>query len=133
MGEVYRARAVRLHRDVAVKVLPAPVVSDSERRARFQREAQVLAALNHANIAQIYGAEEFGGIGSAEDGPAGKVSSDIGGADVPADHLTVGGGAGGNGGGKDAVVGGAIAMEAVVEHGDFDLGIEHPEGLQAGL
>jgi serine/threonine protein kinase len=58
MGEVYRARDSKLKRDVALKVLPAAFASDPERMARFQREAEVLAALNHPNIAQIYGVEE---------------------------------------------------------------------------
>ena len=54
MGEVYRARDSRLNRDVAIKVLSAAFVSDANRMARFEREAQVLAALNHPNIATIY-------------------------------------------------------------------------------
>jgi eukaryotic-like serine/threonine-protein kinase len=58
MGEVYRARDTKLGRDVALKVLPAQLASDSDRIARFQREAQVLAALNHPHIAAIYGFEE---------------------------------------------------------------------------
>jgi Tol biopolymer transport system component len=58
MGEVYRARDTKLNRDVAIKVLPKAFAQDAERMARFQREAQVLAALNHPNIAQIYGMEE---------------------------------------------------------------------------
>jgi serine/threonine protein kinase len=58
MGEVYRARDSKLGRDVALKILPTAFVTDPERLARFQREAQVLAALNHTNIAQIYGLEE---------------------------------------------------------------------------
>jgi len=57
MGEVYRARDSRLHRDVAVKVLPESVAADADRLVRFEREAQTLAALNHPNIAQIYGFE----------------------------------------------------------------------------
>ncbi len=57
MGEVYRARDSRLNRDVAIKVLSAAFVSDPSRMARFEREAQVLAALNHPNIATIYGLE----------------------------------------------------------------------------
>ena len=61
MGEVYRARDVRLRREVAIKVLPAPVVKDRERLARFEREALVLASLNHPNIAQVYGLDESGG------------------------------------------------------------------------
>ena len=64
MGEVYRARDTKLGRDVAIKVLPASLTSDPERLARFSREAQVLAALNHPNIAAIYHVEETG------DGPA---------------------------------------------------------------
>jgi len=60
MGEVYRASDTKLGRDVALKVLPAAFASDAERMARFQREAQVLASLNHPNIAAIYGLEEFG-------------------------------------------------------------------------
>jgi Tol biopolymer transport system component len=62
MGEVYRARDVRLQREVAIKVLPAAVTSDPERLARFEREAQVLASLNHPNIAQVYGLDESGGM-----------------------------------------------------------------------
>ncbi len=57
MGEVYRARDSRLNREVAIKVLSAAFVSDPSRMARFEREAQVLAALNHPNIATIYGLE----------------------------------------------------------------------------
>ena len=58
MGEVYRARDLRLGRDVALKILPQSFAADSDRLARFQREAQVLASLNHPNIAAIYGVEE---------------------------------------------------------------------------
>jgi len=58
MGEVYRARDARLNRDVAIKVLPEVFAADPERLARFTREAQALAALNHPNIAAIYGIEE---------------------------------------------------------------------------
>ena len=58
MGEVYRARDTKLDRDVAIKVLPAAFAQDPERLARFEREAKVLASLNHPNIAQIYGIEE---------------------------------------------------------------------------
>jgi serine/threonine-protein kinase len=61
MGEVYRARDTKLGRDVALKVLPDVLVRDSERMARLRREAQVLASLNHANIAAIYGIEESDG------------------------------------------------------------------------
>src|SRR5215510_7915205 len=61
MGEVYRARDTRLGRDVALKVLPAAVGADPHRLARFERESQLLAALNHPNIAAIYGVEESSG------------------------------------------------------------------------
>ena len=65
MGEVYRARDTKLNRDVAIKVLLPTVANDPDRLARFSREAQVLASLNHPNIAQIYGLEE-----GVDDGPA---------------------------------------------------------------
>src|SRR5688572_14576968 len=61
MGEVYRAKDLRLQRQVALKVLPSAVASDPERLARFEREAQVLASLNHPNIAAIYGVEDSTG------------------------------------------------------------------------
>jgi serine/threonine protein kinase len=61
MGEVYRARDTKLSRDVAIKVLPENVATDPERLARFHREAQVLASLNHPNIAHIYGFEDADG------------------------------------------------------------------------
>ena len=60
MGEVYRATDTNLKRAVAIKVLPASVAADRERLARFQREAEVLASLNHPNIAAIYGLERSG-------------------------------------------------------------------------
>jgi serine/threonine protein kinase len=58
MGEVYRARDTKLKRDVALKVLPEAFACDPERLARFEREAEVLGSLNHANIAAIYGVVE---------------------------------------------------------------------------
>jgi eukaryotic-like serine/threonine-protein kinase len=61
MGEVYRARDARLNRDVALKILPSVVAADADRLARFVREAQVLASLNHPNIGQIYGLERQDG------------------------------------------------------------------------
>jgi Tol biopolymer transport system component len=61
MGEVWRATDTHLKRDVAIKVLPASFATDAERLARFQREAEVLASLNHPNIAQIYGLEKSDG------------------------------------------------------------------------
>ncbi|MDP3718720.1 MAG: protein kinase [Acidobacteriota bacterium] len=62
MGEVYRARDTKLNRDVAIKVLLPAVANDPDRLARFSREAQVLASLNHPNIAHIHGLEESGGV-----------------------------------------------------------------------
>src|SRR5438132_6073471 len=62
MGEVYRARDEKLNRDVAIKILPEAFAQDSDRPARFKREAQVLASLNHPNIASIYGLEESNGF-----------------------------------------------------------------------
>ncbi|MGE5233852.1 MAG: serine/threonine-protein kinase, partial [Acidobacteriota bacterium] len=60
MGEVYRARDSRLGREVAIKVLPEAFAADAERLSRFEREAKLLASLNHPNIAAIYGLEESG-------------------------------------------------------------------------
>ena len=62
MGEVYRARDPRLARDVALKVLPEAFAADTERMARFEREAKVLASLNHPNVAAIYGFEESNSV-----------------------------------------------------------------------
>jgi serine/threonine protein kinase len=64
MGEVYRAKDEKLGRDVAIKVLPQALAADLERMARFEREAKVLASLNHPNIASIYGFEDSGGVGA---------------------------------------------------------------------
>jgi serine/threonine-protein kinase len=62
MGEVYRGRDTRLNRDVAIKVLPQSLAQDATRLARFTREAQTLAALNHPNIAQTHGLEHSDGV-----------------------------------------------------------------------
>jgi serine/threonine-protein kinase len=62
MGEVYRAMDTNLKRSVAIKVLPEPIARDASRLARFQREAETLAALNHPHVAQIYGLEKSAGI-----------------------------------------------------------------------
>src|SRR5215472_236829 len=62
MGEVYRARDGKLNRDVAIKILPAAFATDADRLARFRREAQVLAALNHPHVAAIYGLQESSGV-----------------------------------------------------------------------
>jgi serine/threonine protein kinase len=61
MGEVYRAKDQKVDRDVAIKVLPEDFARDADRAARFQREAKLLASLNHPNIAAIHGLEEAGG------------------------------------------------------------------------
>ena len=71
MGEVYRARDTRLKREIALKILPLSFAADTDRLARFQREAEVLATLNHPNIAAIYGFEE----GPAEAGPHNSVGA----------------------------------------------------------
>lgn len=62
MGEVYRARDTKLRRDVAIKILPSIFTNDAERLARFEREARMLAALNHSHIAAIYGVEDANGV-----------------------------------------------------------------------
>jgi serine/threonine protein kinase len=69
MGEVYRARDTKLNRDIAIKILPAAFASDQERLARFKREAQVLASLNHPNIGGIYGLEGQEGLDGREGPP----------------------------------------------------------------
>ena len=62
MGEVYRVRDTKLNRDVALKILPEAFVVDSDRLARLKREAQLLASLNHPNIAAIHSLEDFNGV-----------------------------------------------------------------------
>ena len=62
MGEVYRAKDTKLGREVALKILPAPFIHDAERVARFKREAQVLASLNHPHIGGIHGLEDSSGV-----------------------------------------------------------------------
>src|ERR1700693_2518468 len=62
MGEVYQAHDTKLGRDVAIKVLPEAFAHDPEKLARFQREAKMLASLNHPNIATIHGLEQSGGM-----------------------------------------------------------------------
>src|SRR5258705_2042244 len=68
MGEVYRARDTKLNRDVAIKVLLPAVAEDPERLARFQREAQLLASLNHPHIGGIYRLEDAHSTGSGQAG-----------------------------------------------------------------
>src|SRR5690349_16526596 len=85
MGEVYRARDTKLGRDVALKVLPESFARDLERMARFEREAQVLASLNHPNIATVYGFEA-GAIGmELVEGPT--LAERIGGRAMPLDEV----------------------------------------------
>src|SRR5574341_2231969 len=62
MGEVYRAHDAKLGRDVAIKILSEAWLTDPDRRARLEREARVLASLNHPHIGAIYGTEEAGGV-----------------------------------------------------------------------
>src|SRR4030095_16538158 len=62
MGEVYRARDTKLGREVAIKILSQLVTSDADRLARFEREARILAALNHSHIGAIYGLEDADGV-----------------------------------------------------------------------
>src|SRR6516164_2877148 len=69
MGEVWRATDTKLNRDVAIKFLPEEFALDADRMARFQREAQVLASLNHPNIAAIYGVEDQALVMELVDGP----------------------------------------------------------------
>jgi serine/threonine-protein kinase len=86
MGEVWKARDTRLGRDVAIKVLPATVAQDADRRARFAHEARILASLNHANIASIYGLEEASG----DAGPALALVMELVEGDTLADRLAGG-------------------------------------------
>src|SRR5271169_2675039 len=78
MGAVYRATDTKLNREVAIKVLPDTFAQDPDRLARFTREAQVLASLNHPNIAAIYGVEERAIVMELVEGesPAGPLSAD---------------------------------------------------------
>src|SRR5947209_19624504 len=69
MGAVYRATDTKLNRDVAIKVLPDALAGDPDRLTRFTREAQVLASLNHPNIAVIYGVEERALVMELVEGP----------------------------------------------------------------
>ena len=91
MGEVFRARDTKLNRDVAIKVLPAAFADDPERLARFTREAQTLASLNHPNIATIHGIEEVPAVGGSGSGSGSRalVMELVEGEDLSA-HITRG-------------------------------------------
>ncbi len=82
MGQVFRARDTKLNRDVALKVLPDSFASDADRLARFTREAQTLAALNHPNIAAIYGLEEGPSAGAGQSGVRALVMELVEGEDL---------------------------------------------------
>src|SRR5579863_2088360 len=84
MGEVYRATDTKLGRDVAIKVIPAAFAQDADRMARFTREAQVLASLNHPNIAAIYGVEERALVMELVEGPT--LAERIGQGPIPLDE-----------------------------------------------
>ena len=89
MGEVFRARDTKLNRDVAIKVLPDSLAADPDRRARFEREAQTLAACNHSRIAQIYGVIELGDPSEPDTGSTALVMEYVEGEDL-AERLTGG-------------------------------------------
>src|SRR5262245_35016275 len=90
MGEVWRATDTKLNRDVAIKILPDAFAHDPDRMARFSREAQVLASLNHPNIASIYGVEERALVMEMVDGP--MLSERIAQGPMPLDEaLTIAG------------------------------------------
>jgi serine/threonine-protein kinase len=117
MGEVYRATDTRLKRDVAIKVLPATVAGDPERLARFQREAEVLATVNHPHIAAIYGLEE-------KDGEQALVMELVDGEDLS--RLISGTGSGGPGTGLPMAEAMAIAKQiAEAVEAAHELGIVH--------
>ncbi|CAN5661857.1 hypothetical protein BH18ACI5_BH18ACI5_00830 [soil metagenome] len=82
MGQVYRATDAKLKRQVAIKVLPPSLAGDADRLARFQREAEVLASLNHPNIAAIYGLEESPSTGSGQAGTIALVMELVDGDDL---------------------------------------------------
>jgi serine/threonine-protein kinase len=85
MGEVWRARDTKLNRDVAIKILPEIFAQDADRMSRFAREAQVLASLNHPNIAAIYGVEDRALIMELVEGPT--LSERIADGPVPLDEV----------------------------------------------
>jgi len=110
MGEVVRARDTKLNHEVAIKVLPAAFAQDHERVARFKREAQVLASLNHPNIAAIYGLEEVGARHVSSDAGAGRATSRANGPGMPGPY-DLDEGVGARHASPDAIV--ALVMEFV--------------------
>src|SRR5215469_9640403 len=84
MGEVWRATDTKLNREVAIKILPETLAADPERLARFTREAQLLASLNHPNIAAIYGVEDRGLVLELVEGPT--LAERIGAGPIPVDE-----------------------------------------------
>jgi len=88
---VYRARSKRLQRDVAIKVLPDLFAADPERLARFEREAQVLASLNHPHIAAIYGLEESQDVGAGFSRPTRALILELVEGDTLAEPIAAGG------------------------------------------
>src|SRR6516165_8129031 len=84
MGEVWRATDTKLERDVAIKVIPESFAHDAERMARFQREARVLASLNHPHIAAIYGVEDRALVMELVEGPT--LAERIGKGPLPMDE-----------------------------------------------
>jgi serine/threonine-protein kinase len=90
MGEVYRARDQKLQRDVALKALPAHFATDPDRVARFHREAQVLAALNHSNIAHLYGLEELNAVAPGSSSPVTFLVMELVDGETLADRLVRG-------------------------------------------
>ena len=90
MGEVYQATDTNLKRAVAIKVLPDAVAADAERLARFQREAQVLASLNHPNIAAIYGLERSQSTGSGQAGLTAAIAMELVDGPTLADRIAQG-------------------------------------------
>src|SRR5436190_1997546 len=85
MGEVYRAHDTRLGRDVAIKMLPAVFMRDPARLARFEREARVLASLNHPHVGAIYGVEE---TGTPADAPARALVLELVEGETLAEYIT---------------------------------------------
>ena len=129
MGEVYRARDSKLKREVAIKVLPADVANDRERLARFQREAEVLASLNHPHIAHVYGIEDP----SAGSGQAALVMELVEGEDL---SRLIASGTGSRGPGTGLPIGEALAIAQQIAEAleaAHDAGIVHRDLKPANI